>query len=301
MIEASTLQASELPDLAELWTKTLAFQGSNCTLSPAELEEHILLHGGEPRAILAVDPRGWIVARNDDGLQGFIHCTVGRLPDDDPETLRGFVRTVMVAPAAPAGVTRILLRAADSYFRSKKNLDGILAFHIYAGYPYLNDGRGPLLYERWDLMDALGVAGYQLTRRWLFYEQIFETMVPEQMPLLPGLRLRWDEMTEGELALSVWLDLDQIATARFLLLPRPGDCHLPRTASLYHLEVAPDARHQGVGRWLLARAVNHLVTTGIRRMLVDAPHEDALLQSRLRRLGYDEQPQRGYTYEKSHV
>ena len=301
MIEASVLHARDLPDLAGMWTEILAHQGSSCTLSPDELQENVLLHGGEPRTILAIDPRGWIVARHDGKMVGFVHCTVGRLPQDSPETLRGFVRTLLLTPDAPPAVTPMLLRAADNYFRTKNNLSNIIAFHIHTGYPFLDDARGTLLHEQWALMEAVGGAGYRLSRRWLFYQQVFDAPVIERLPHLSGLELHWDDLTDETLAVSARLEFNPIATARFMLLPRPRDCSLPRTASLYHFEVEPEMRQQGIGRWLLARSVNHLLAIGFPRLLVDAPHEDALFHARLRRLGFHEQAQRGYTYEKAHV
>jgi ribosomal protein S18 acetylase RimI-like enzyme len=150
-------------------------------------------------------------------------------------------------------------------------------------------------------MDALGEAGFRLARRWLFYFREYTDPIPEQLPRLPALQLRWEDSTDDELVLSVWSGPDRVASARFLILPRPDNCDNPRTASLYHLTVEPDIRRQGVGQWLLVRAANHLYTRGISRLLVDAPHEDALFHERLRRLGFHEQPLRGYTYEKHHA
>ncbi len=301
MIEVSVLQTREWPELAALWTRTLAQRGSSCGLMPSELQDRVLLHGGEPRTILAIDPRGWLVARDDGKLAGFAHCTVGRLSQDDPEVLRGFLRTLIVSAGASEAVIRMLLRAANNYFRAQNDLINIIAFHPHTGYPYLDDGRGALVHGQWALMDALGATGFQLTRRWLFYDQRYTGPIPETLPQLPGLQLRWEESGADELVLSVWSGLDRVAFARFLILPRPGDCENPSSASLTHFEVAPDIRRQGVGRWLMVRSANHLFTRGIPRLLVDAPHEDALFHSRLRRLGFHEQPLRGYTYEKHHV
>ncbi len=301
MIEASQLRFRDLPALAALWTQVLAQQGASCPLSVREIEDHVLLHGGEPRAILAIDPRGWIVARRGDALLGFVHCTVGRLQADDPETLRGILRALVVAPDAPAAAIKLLLRAADAYFRAKNNLTNIIAFHLHAGYPRLDHGRGAAGHEQWALMDALGRANYRLARRWLFYHRDFADFIPEHLPRLPGLTLQWEEKSDEGFTLSAWSEMKLVARARFMIFPRPPDCDAPRVASLYHLEVLPDYLHHGVGRWLLERGANHLVAHGVNRLLEDVAHEDALMQSRLRRLGFHECEQRGYTYEKDHV
>jgi len=301
MIEASLLQPNDISALAEMWTRSLARMDDDCRLSAREIEDHILLHGGEPRAILAIDPKGWIVARSDGRLVGFLHCTVGRFEKDDPETLRGILRALVLASDAPAATIRVLLRSADAYFRSKSNLTNILAFPLEAGYPRLNAGRGTIPHKQWGIMDALSQAGYRLTRRWLFYEQRFPALIPEHQPQLPGLKLTWEDAGNEGIVLKVWSELDAIADARFMNLPQPDRCQQPPSALLYHLQVLPDFQRQGVGKWLLERGVNHLIARGVTRLLVDAPHEDALFQTRLRRLGFYEQPQRGYTYEKDHA
>lgn len=301
MIEASPLRARHLPALASMWTQALAQQGDHCPLSPREIEDHVLLHGGEPRAILAIDPRGWIIVRSNDDLVGFVHCTVGRLQSDDPETLRGILRALVVAPDAPAAVIKLLLRAADAYFSTKHNLTNITAFHLHTGYPRLNHGRGTAPNTQWALMDALGNAAYRLTRRWLFYSRDFVGVTPEHLPRLPGLKLQWEERMDEGFTLSVWSELDFVARARFLIFPQPSDCAVPHTASLYHLEVAPEYQHRGVGRWLLERGANYLISRGVNRLLEDVAHEDAPMQSRLLRLGFRECELRGYTYEKDHA
>ncbi len=301
MIEASPLRSRHLPALASLWTQALAQQNERCPISAREIEDHVLLHGGEPRAILAIDPRGWIIVRSNNALAGFVHCTVGRLQSDDPETLRGILRGLVLAPGAPAAVITMLLRAADAYFRTKNNLANIIAFHLHTGYPRLNHGRGTVTNTHWALMDALGNANYRLTWRWLFYSRDFADIIPEHLPRLPGLKLQWEEKMDEGFTLSVWSDLDFVARARFMIFPQSPGCDAPRVASLYHLEVAAAYRHHGVGKWLLERGANYLISRGVNRLLEDADHEDALMQSRLLHLGFRECELRGYTYEKDHV
>lgn len=301
MIEASLLQADDLPALAAMWTQALQRAGSDCPLSASEIETGVLLHGGEPRAILAIDPRGWLVARSNGELIGFAHCTVGRLMADDAEILRGFLRALVLAPNAPAATTGVLLRAADGYFRAQNNLRNIIAFHLHTGYPRVLYGRGTVMHEQWALMDALGNAAYRLTMRWLFFERRLTTRIPEHPPQLPKLALQWEDSMAEELSLAAWSGHDMIARAQFMILPQPSGCTAPNAASLFNLEVAAEIRGQGAGGWLLERAANQLIAQGVTYLLGDAPHEDIGAQSRLRHLHFHECPLRGYTYEKSHA
>jgi GNAT superfamily N-acetyltransferase len=292
MIETGILNRRDLPALATLWPEVA------CPLTATQVMEDVLLHGGEPRAILAIDPNGWLVARSQGQLAGFAHCTVGRLPQDDPESLRGFLRALVLAPDAPPATYRLLLRAADAYFRAQKDVTQVLAFHLNTGYPRLNHGRGTVRHDDWGLMSALGDAGYQLVNRWLFYEQDFEALMTETLPAMPDLRLRWDDWLPEHVALSVWSESALVARARFMLFPQPEACQNQRAASLYDLHVVPDFRGWHIGRWLLARGVNHLITRGITHLFEAVAHDDVAMHARLRSLDFSESPQRGYAYEK---
>ncbi len=298
MIEVTPLYQRDLPRLAEIWSQTLARHGFSCELSERDIRDHVLLHGGEPRAILAIDANGWLAARQEGVLVGFIHCTVGRLQEDGPETLRGIVRALVRAEDAPPAAAGLLLKAADAYFAGKKDLDGIIAFHLDTGYPRVAYGRGVILGEDWPLMDALGRRGYQLARRWLFYQRDFSQPIPERLPQLPGLALFWQDDREDLISFHVRSGVEEIAAIRFMRYPQPSSCTEPLTAGLHRLDVRPDYRRQGVGRWLLERGINHLLARGVRRLFVDVPHEDALTQSRLMRMGFHESPLRGYSYER---
>ncbi len=299
MIEITPLYDRDLSRLAALWSEALVRLGFACALSEKDIEEHVLLHGGEPRAILAIDPKGWLAARQEDALVGFVHCTVGRLETDEPETLRGVVRALVTAPDAPPATAGLLLKAADVYFDGKRNLDGIIAFDLATGYPRVAYGRGAILGEDWRLMEALGQRGFKLARRWLFFERHVRAPIPEHLPQLPGMTLFWQDSMDDHLSLVVRLGSDEIASIRFIRYPQPDDCSEPLSAGLHRLDVRPERQGQGVGRWLLERGINHLVAHGVRRLFVDIPHEDGTSQSRLMRMGFHEAPLRGYSYERA--
>ena len=97
----------------------------------------------------------------------------------------------------------------------------------------------------------------------------------------------------------VQVGVQTVAEARFMVFDLPEGCAAPRSASLYHLTVDPGFQRQGIGRWLLERGANHLRARGVTRLFVDIPHEDAINQARLMRLGFRELPLRGYSYRKS--
>lgn len=299
MIEISPITPRDLPRLAGLWSRALARLGLPCPLDASDVEEHVLLHGGEPRAILAIDPGGWLAAREDDVLVGFAHATVGRLESDDPEMLRGVLRALVVAEDAANGVVDGLLQAVNAYFQQKRHLQDVIAFALETGYPRVAYGRGALLGDDWRLMEALGARGYRLERRWLFYERTFEEWTPEHLPQAGGLLLQRESLVPAYWRWLVQAGVQTVAEARFMVFDHPGGCAAPRSASLYHLTVDPGFQRRGIGRWLLERGANHLRARGVTRLFVDIPHEDAINQARLMRLGFRELPLRGYSYRKS--
>jgi len=299
MIEVTPLYNRDLPRLAALWSEALARAGFSCALSEKDIEDHVLLHGGEPRAILAIDPRGWLAARQGDALVGFVHCTVGRLEGDEPETMRGVIRALVTASDAPPATAELLLKAAEAYFDGQRDLDGVLAFDLATGYPRIAYGRGAILGEDWALMEALGRRGFQLARRWLFYERLFSAPIPEHLPQLPGLALFWQDGMDDQVTFIARSGPDEVASIRFIRYPRPEDCSEPLTAGLHRLDVRPEYQRQGIGRWLLERGINHLIAHGVRRLFVDVPHEDAAGQARLMRMGFHESPLRGYSYARA--
>lgn len=299
MIEVTPLYRDDLPQLARIWSQTLLRYDFPCTLSAQDIEDHVLLHGGEPRAILAIDPKGWLVAREAGKMVGFAHCTVGRLAQDEPETMRGFLRALVVAEDAPPGTIGLLVRAANAYFLQKSHLTNIIAFHMETGYPRLLYGRGTVMGMEWAWMQALGEQGYQLAHRWLFYEHQVDRPMSEHLPNIPNLILDWETEMDGQITLMVRQGVDILAKAHFMLLPQNPDCPRPRAASLYQLNVEPTYQRQGIGRWMLERGANHLLALGIPLLTIHALHEDTLTQSRLLRLGFHESPLRGYTYERA--
>jgi ribosomal protein S18 acetylase RimI-like enzyme len=195
-------------------------------------------------------------------------------------------------------VIRVLLRAVERYFRTQKDIQSVVAFHPHTGYPVWADGRGAVMHHQWSLMEALGNAGFHLTERWLFFSKVFNALIPEHLPALPGVRLVWDDVGDTDVGMLAFSGQDVVARARFVILPRCNGDFRPDTASLFYLEVCAAYRRQGLGHWLFERGINRLVDRGVYRLLIDVSHQDTLFQSRLRRLGFYEQPQRGYTYIK---
>jgi len=298
MIKVASLQTKDLAAVASLFAEATATYPYRWALSPQTFRDRVLFDTGEPYADLAVDPEGWLVASQGDYTVGFAHCTVGRLHVDDRGVVRGFLRLFVVRPDAPAEAATALLTAVDSYFRGHK-VEQIDAFHIRTGYPCCLAGRGALSNDRFDLMSALGHAGYKMIDRWLLYERRTHARVIEMPPPLTDLRLQIEDRDEGGFALHVSQRITPVGSVFIRPLPTVTEGTGTPTASVHELFIAEPYRRQGVARWLGQRAINELVARDMHRLVADVNHENNAGQSLLLALGFEELSIRGYSYAKS--
>lgn len=298
MIQITPLRNSDLAAVATLFNQSAAALPYRWELSSQQFRELALFDDGSPRAELSADPEGWLVAREGEHTLGFAHCASGRLADDLRTTTRGFIRHLTLLPDAPPPVADALLAACDAYFAAQEEgFDAVHAFHIRSGYPCYLGGRGMLTSRRFEVMAALGRAGYGVSDRWLLYERRFSAHLIERQPGL-GLSLQVEPEKEAWLSLYAAERSRPGAALHLDFLPELSAASDMPTASLRHLRVEPAYRRKGMGRWLLQRAMNELVSRGLRRLIVDINHADASAQALLLHLGFEELPLTGYSYEK---
>lgn len=299
MLTISPLRNSDLAAVATLFNQSALALPYRWELTSQQFRELALFDDGAPRAKLNTDPEGLLVAREGEHTLGFGHCAVGRLADDPRTTTRGFIRHLALHPEAPPQAADALLAACDAFFTAhEKGLDAIHAFHIRSGYPCYLAGRGMLTSRRFEVMAALGRAGYRVSDRWLLYERNLSAHLVERQPGL-GLVLQIEPDKAAWLSLYAAEGSRPAAALQLDLLPELSEAKGMPNASLRQLTVAPAYRRKGVGRWLLQRAMNELVSRGVRRLIVDINHADAFAQALLLHLGFEELPLTGYSYEKT--
>ena len=297
MIEVSSLRQRDLAAVAALFEQTTMAIPYCWALSPQAFRECVLFDEGAPYAELAVDSRGWLVARAGERTLGFAHCAIGRLNTDARIERRGFLRFLTTLPDAPPAVASALLTAANSYFRGH-GVERIDAFHVRTGYSCYLAGRGVLANDRLDLMAALGDAGYRMCERWFLYEKVFQSYVIERVPDAPGFSLQIDDRGTEGFAMFIARGVQPVAELLIDFLPALSENTGIPTASLRELNVEEAFRRKGIGRWLLLRTINELAARGYHRLVVDINLSNAPAQSLLLSLGFEELPLRGYSYEK---
>jgi GNAT superfamily N-acetyltransferase len=297
MIQVRSLRPRDLAAATTLFNDVTASWPYHWPLSTAEFQTLMLYDTGDPSLKLNSDPAGWLVAMVGQQLVGLAHASFsGQYLDVAP--LQGWLRTLLVRDDAPPQTARMLLQAAERYFR-EHGVSEITAFSPDAGYACLLAGRGILPGHRLDLIRAMGEADYQLQDRWLLYEKRVHKALSERLPDVTPLRLHWQSATTAHL--EFWLHDGHAAIAHIRIhelseLPQ----HLqPASASLAYLFVAEKRQRRGLGRWLLQRSLNELLARNIHRLIVHINHYDAAAQGLLLHLGFEELPLRGYTYEKN--
>lgn len=296
MIHIRTLRPRDWEAACSLLNQSTASLPYHWPLIPAEFQLLMLSDPGAPHLKLRLDPAGWLVAVEGPRLLGMMQVVIsGAYLDLTPP--QGCLRLLVLAPDAPLAAAKGLLRAADRYFRQHEVRE-ITAFAPETGFACVLAGRGWLPGDRLDLLRAMGEAGYQLRDRWLMYEKHLARPSPEILPRLTDLRLNWRSAETEQI--EFWLHHEHAAVAHIHLKAQTllSQRTQALTASLDYFFVSEVHRRQGLGRWLLQRALNELFARQYMRLLMHINHQDAAMQSLLLQLGFDELPLRGYTYEK---
>lgn len=298
MIQVRSLRPRDLAAATTLFNEVTASWPYHWPLTTAEFQSLMLYDTADPALKLNSDPTGWLVAIAGQQVVGLAHASFsGQYLDVTPP--QGWLRALLVKDDAPPQTPHALLQAADRYF-GEHSVSEVTAFSPDAGYACLLAGRGVLPGHRLDLIRAMGEAGYQLQDRWLLYEKRVYKALSEHLPDITPLRLHWQNATAEQL--EFWLHDGHAAIAHIRIhkLSELSQHLQPASASLAYLFVAEKRQRQGLGRWLLQRSLNELLTRDIHRLIVHINHYDAAAQGLLLQLGFDELPLRGYTYEKKY-
>jgi ribosomal protein S18 acetylase RimI-like enzyme len=275
VIQYRTFRNPDPPGLVEVWNASFAGRGT-VPVRQAGLLEHFLF------AKLYFDPAGLIVACDGDRIVGFAHAGFGPtagLDALDPSV--GVVCAVGVLPShRRQGIGAELLRRAESYLTARGARElraGPLApanpflFGLYGGAQspgFLeSNGAARPFFER---------HGYTLQQtRLVFQRDLLSVQIPADARF-PALRPRfeivvspykvgqwWRECVLGPLELFDFV-LHERDTGRGLALANVWEMetfsnHWNRHAvGLADLVVLPEARQQGLAKFLLAQILRHL-------------------------------------------
>ncbi|MEX0977685.1 MAG: hypothetical protein WDZ48_02470, partial [Pirellulales bacterium] len=139
LTEYRAFHNTDPPQLAEIWRSQQASRGLMQPMSVAVLDHYVL---SKP----TFDPRGLIVAVEDDKLVGFSHAGFG--PSEDGSRLsteRGVTSVVMIRPDAEQAVAGELLARSEAYLKGQgaKKLYGGGSYPLSPFYYGLYGGSEP--------------------------------------------------------------------------------------------------------------------------------------------------------------
>jgi ribosomal protein S18 acetylase RimI-like enzyme len=239
-------------------------------------------------------------AWNGDALVGFIDLGVGydrstlHLSGERPLGLLRFMG--LPEDYILAGRTaKALLQAADLLWQ-EAGVRRIRAFSLSTGYPAFQSGAGVLPSTWEDHFRWLSETGYRLVERYYCFCYPLHRLSVE---ILPERRFSlWPQQNGGEITYQVLEEDARVALARMskAMVLTPEDAN--PVGYLAQLEVAPQWRQQGIGRWLLRRAINDAFLMGCKQLVLHVNHSAHAAISLFNQTGLEEINYRGYTLEK---
>jgi ribosomal protein S18 acetylase RimI-like enzyme len=303
LTEYRAFRNTDPPQLAEIWRSQPSGRGLMQPMSVAVLEHYVL---SKP----TFDPRGLIVAVDEDRLVGFAHAGFG--PGDDGSTLsteRGVTSLVMIGPDAEQAVAAELLARAEAYLKSRgaKTLYGGGCYPLSPFYCGLYGGS-----EFSGVLDSdphsqalFRAAGYRERRRTLVLHRDlagFRPVVDRQQIQIrrttrlettvdPPAKTWWDAVMFEPFERTRWALVEResgasLASVYFWNLETMIGAWGVRAVGIVDLEVTNEHQRRGLATNLLGEAFRQLQTQGITLAETHVPEENAPGVAVFRRLGF---------------
>lgn len=296
----------DVPTLAKLWRERGPLRGAVQGVTAAGFERLVL---SKPY----FDPAGLLVAFDGDQPLGFVHAGFG--PNDGQTDLSadwGVIAALVVPPQPEAqAVGRALIAAAEGYLRAAgaQVLYGGSIWPLTPFYLGLYGGSempGVLTSDA-VAREAYKASGYREIDR----VRILQRGLAEFRPPVDRhqVRLRRSHRVEPlpDPAAATWWEACQwgvIERVRFELRKAGDDAPLgslaawemelfsgvwgARTAGLIDIEVADDARKQGLGTYLVSESLRQLATLGYQRVEAQVMEANAAAGRLFSKLGFVE-------------
>jgi ribosomal protein S18 acetylase RimI-like enzyme len=286
---------TDTPALVALWNLAAVARGCAVITKPSVLETHLF-------AKPWFDPKGIILAVQGNGqLVGVVLTGFGSTDDGQQlDASRGVVAVLMVHPEhRRQGIGRGLLEHAENYLREHGTRDarvGTTWERTPYGWGMVGSSRPTgVLQSNAGVHDFLTSCGYQKNEHYLVLDRDMNRPVPMGDSRFPALRRKY-EMVVGPRKVSSWLDealqgvhetvvfeLHELAVGKPVGELRAWDMGLfaIRTkipqAGLYGFHIKPELRRQGLGKFLLCLALQHMQEQmyGRAEVVLPAEHEGA--------------------------
>jgi ribosomal protein S18 acetylase RimI-like enzyme len=299
---------SDPPALVKLWNQSVPEHSCARPLLVHELDDHAF-------GTAYFDRAGLIVAERDGRAVGFVHAGFG---PDQPEGGRplalspemGVVAVVAVEPAPDAQqVAEALVIEAERYLRGRgaKVLYGGGQFPLNPFYWGLYGGSEasgvPTSHDRFTL--ALTALGYEPISTTVHLRHDLDQEEPRDPKALLLRRQSTVDFDEDPVPSNWWenLALSELRLTHVRLASRADGSEIARASTwdmtwfgrldgrtrigVYGVEVAPDHRGKGFGRFLLAEILRHARESGFERAEVQTLADNQAALSLYQSLGFE--------------
>lgn len=192
-------------------------------------------------------------------------------------------------------VAKLLLRTADAFW-AENHVRRVRAFAPSLGYPAFQSGVGILPGVWEEHLNWLSEAGYRLVERYYCLHYPLQRMVVEPLPE-GSYTFRPQGVDEGS-AYQIYDGEAQVAMASMIKRQVIIPAGVNPVGYLSHLEVFPQWRRQGIGRWLVRRVLNDAYLGGCHQLVVHVSHSAHAAVSLFSQVGFEDINYRGYTLEK---
>jgi ribosomal protein S18 acetylase RimI-like enzyme len=303
------------PGLAEIWNDVCVNRGGYELRNPSLLERWVF---SKPY----FDPNGLVLAEDNGKLVGFAHAGFG--PNEDQTWLApevGVICAIMVRPSHRGrGVGATLLRHSEEYLRelgAKQICAGGMRpynpfyFGLYGG----SDSPGFLNSDR-DAASFFEYHGYEGWNTALVFQRKLNQPVNLTDPKFNMIRRRYEVQMVPRTTLGTWWQecmlgllepvefrledkLTGLPAARVMIWEMEGFAtrwNAP-SAGVLDLQVRPDLRRQGLGKYLVLQVMKHLQDQYFGIIEAQAMERNQAAVSLFRTLGF-EQSDVGRIYQK---
>jgi ribosomal protein S18 acetylase RimI-like enzyme len=316
VIQFRTFRNDDPPRLVRFWNETFTGRGTYYLRTPTPLERHVF-------AKTWFDREGLIVASEDDRIVGMIHCGFG--PNESQNDLSfnpGLICVLAVHPDfRKRKIGTELLQRAEAYFRTKGTSTIIIGSTplrnpFYLGL-YGGSNSPGILRSDSGATPFPKAFGYEEEKTVYVFQRRLELPLNIPDPRFGPFKRRFDFEVSSRHGIGTWWFesvWNLIELSDFRLIDRSSGMVVASarmwemdgfswrwgvpSSGIVNVEVRPELRRQGIGKYLMVQLVRHLQDNYYGIAEVQIPDSHPIANTMFKNLGF-ELVDVGQSYTKS--